>query len=119
MFKNQYLFDIRLAEANTVLRKYPDRVPVICERQKNAPNDCPQIDKRKYLVPNDLSLGQFIYIIRKRLKLPPEKAIFLFINGNIIEASQLLCTVYNNYKDPDNFLYITYTFENTFGTKIN
>jgi GABA(A) receptor-associated protein len=115
MFKNQFLFDKRLADANTVLKKYQDRIPIICERQKNAPNDCPQIDKIKYLVPRDFSLGQFIYVIRNRLNLPPEKAIFLFINGNIIKASTLLSTVYDNNKDPDNFLYITYNFESTFG----
>lgn len=41
------------------------------------------IDKKKYLVPSDLTCGQFVYVIRKRLKLPAEKAIFLFVNGVI------------------------------------
>lgn len=38
------------------------------------------IDKKKYLVPADLTVGQFVYVIRKRIKLSPEKAIFIFVN---------------------------------------
>ncbi len=40
----------------------------------------PDIDKRKFLVPNDITIAQFMWIIRKRIQLAPEKAIFLFVN---------------------------------------
>lgn len=43
-------------------------------------SDIPTIDKKKYLVPADLTVGQFVYVIRKRIKLSPEKAIFIFVN---------------------------------------
>ena len=43
----------------------------------------PEIDKNKYLVPADLTCGQFIYTIRKRLQMPAEKAIFLLVKGVI------------------------------------
>ena len=36
---------------------------------------------RRYLVPSDLTVGQFVYVIRKRIKLSPEKAIFIFAAG--------------------------------------
>ena len=32
-------------------------------------------------MPADLTVGQFVYVIRKRIKLSPEKAIFIFINN--------------------------------------
>lgn len=35
----------------------------------------------RYLVPADLTVGQFVYVIRKRIKLSPEKAIFIFVNN--------------------------------------
>lgn len=35
----------------------------------------------RYLVPGDLTVGQFVYVIRKRIKLTPEKAIFIFVNN--------------------------------------
>jgi GABA(A) receptor-associated protein len=40
----------------------------------------PDIDKRKFLVPSDITMAQFMWIIRKRIQLPAEKAIFLFVN---------------------------------------
>lgn len=41
------------------------------------------IDKRKFLVPSDITVAQFTWIIRKRIQLPAEKAIFLFVNKSI------------------------------------
>jgi len=114
-FKSNHSFEDRFNETSTILERYPDRIPVICERAKNASKDCPDIDKHKYLVPNDLSIGQFVFVIRKRLKITPEKALFLFINGMIPSSSGLISNLYSCYKDKDGYLYVTYTFENTFG----
>lgn len=68
----------RKAEADRIRDKYPDRIPVICEKVDKS--DIPTVDKKKYLVPADLTVGQFVYVIRKRIKLNPEKAIFIFVN---------------------------------------
>jgi GABA(A) receptor-associated protein len=114
-FKNKYNFEDRFIESSRIMFIYPDRLPIICERSISAPSDCPDIDKKKYLIPNDLTVGQFIYVIRQRLQLHPEKAIFLLINGIIPTTSQHMNAIYNLYKDDDGFLYISYTFENTFG----
>lgn len=35
----------------------------------------------RYLVPADLTVGQFVYVVRKRIKLSAEKAIFVFVNN--------------------------------------
>ena len=32
-------------------------------------------------MPADLTVGQFVYVIRKRIKLSPEKAIFIFVDN--------------------------------------
>ena len=114
-FKHRYSVDERWEQAQKVINNYPDRVPIICERANTSSIDCPEIDKNKYLVPKDLSIGQFMYVIRKRLQLPPEKAIFIFIGGTIPHSSQLITYVYECYRDYDGFLYITYSFENVFG----
>lgn len=71
----------RKAEAERIRAKYPDRVPVICEKADRS--DIPDIDKKKYLVPADLTVGQFQYVIRKRIKLAPEKALFVFCANTI------------------------------------
>lgn len=114
-FKTTHTFEERYNETKGIMTRYQDRIPIICEKAINASKDCPDIDKRKYLVPNDLSIGQFMYVIRKRLRLPPEKALFLFINGMIPSSSFLICNIYECYKDVDGYLYVNYTLENTFG----
>jgi GABA(A) receptor-associated protein len=66
-FKKDNNLKLRISESDKILKKYPNRVPIIIERgDKCILND---IDKTKYLVPKDLNMNQFIYIIRKRIKL--------------------------------------------------
>ena len=113
-FKDKYSFYDRQIESDRIIQKYLNRLPIICERAKNA-GDCPTIDKNKYLVPNDFVFGQFMFVIRKRLKLSPEKALFMFIGDTVPHSTQSIKEIYNANKDPDGFLYVRYSFENTFG----
>jgi GABA(A) receptor-associated protein len=107
-------FDVRKAESARMRAKYPDRVPVIVER---APNNesIPHIDNTKYLVPYDLTVCQFVFVLRKRLQLPPERAMFLFIDNKLPPNSALMSVIYEEMRDPDGFLYLRYAGENTFG----
>merc|ERR1711903_102660 len=94
--------------------KHADRIPVICEKAEGS--DIPEIDRKKYLVPQELTVGQFVYVVRKRLRLPAEKAIFIFVDGHLPSTgAALMSQMYKDYKDQDGFLYITYSGENTFG----
>lgn len=74
--------------------------------------------QKKFLVPTDLTIGQFMYVIRKRIKLAPEQAIFLFVAGGTLPPSvSTLQSVYDQYRDEDGFLYIMYSGENVFGNE--
>jgi|TARA_B110000259_G_scaffold188476_1_gene247912 GABA(A) receptor-associated protein len=112
-FRKEHTFDKRKEESKRILEKYPDKIPIILEKQKNS--DVPNIDKQKYLVPNDLTIGQFVYVIRRRLQIQQEKAIFIFIKNILPPTSELINVIYNDYKDDDGFLYVTYSGENAFG----
>ena len=112
-FKNEHPYDKRVVEAKRVRSKYPDRVPIICE--KVCESRIADIDKNKYLVPADLTVGQFIYVIRKRIKIRADEAIFIFINQMLPPTAALIGTVYEEQKDRDGFLYVTYSGEKTFG----
>lgn len=61
---------------------------MICERADRS--EIEDIDKKKYLVPADLTVGQFVYVIRKRIKLAPEKAIFIFVNNTLPPTGMFL-----------------------------
>jgi len=113
-FKKEFDFDTRKDESSRIKEKYPDRVPIIVE--KSVKSDIAGIDKKKYLVPQDLTIGQFIYILRKRIDLTAEKAIFLFTEKNIIPpTASIISEIYEQYKNDDGFLYLIYAGENTFG----
>jgi len=113
-FKDEHPFEKRKAEAERIRQKYADRIPVICEKVEKS--DIATIDKKKYLVPSDLTVGQFVYVIRKRIKLSPEKAIFIFVDEVLPPTAALMSSIYEEHKDEDGFLYITYSGENTFGS---
>lgn len=112
-FKEKFPLQKRKDEAEKILQKYPDRVPIIVEKFPGS--DIPEIDKKKYLVPSDLTVGQFVYVVRKRIKLLPEQAIYLFVNNTLPPTSSLISQVYKEHKDADNFLYFLYSGESTFG----
>ncbi|KAL5163630.1 Autophagy-related protein 8C [Glycine soja] len=71
----------------------------------------------RYLVPADLTVGQFVYVVRKRIKVSAEKAIFVFVNNTLPPTAALMSSIYEENKDDDGFLYMTYSGENTFGSR--
>lgn len=103
----------RQAESNNILTKYPGRVPVIVRKSPNS--RLKDIDKKKFLVPSDLTIGQFIYVIRKRIQLAPTQALFLFVNNTLPATISPISVIYENNKNEDGFLYIEYNSEETFG----
>lgn len=112
-YKDKKSFDERVEESTRVLKKYPERIPIVIEKIQNS--DVPDIDKQKFLAPKDLTCGQFISILRKRINIQPEKALYIMINDGIYSNTVTLSSLYIDNKDEDGMLYIYYTTENTFG----
>jgi GABA(A) receptor-associated protein len=104
----------RIKKSQQILEKYPDRVPLIIKPSETDRNSYP-IDKSKYITPRDLMLAQLQQIIRKRIRFPPEKALFLFINNKMYPVTAIVGSLYDSNKDKDGFLYVTYCQESTFG----
>ena len=46
----------------------------------------------------DLTVGQFVYVIRKRIKLAPEKAIFIFVDEVLPPTAALMSAIYEEHK---------------------
>ena len=61
-------------ESSRILQKYPERVPVICEKGIGA--NLPDIDRKKYLCPNDISIANFMYN-KKKNKVTRKKVVFI------------------------------------------
>lgn len=112
-YKEENNFERRKAEGEKIRKKYPDRVPVIVEKSPKA--SIVELDKKKYLVPSDLTVGQFYYLIRKRVELRPEDALFFFVNNCIPPTSTTMGTLYEAHHEEDYFLYIAYSDESVYG----
>ena len=114
----------RKEESSKIRDKFPDRIPVICEKAEKT--DIPAINKNKYLVPavcdkywqrKDLTVGQFVYVIRKRVKLAPEKAIFIFIRDILPAAAATMDVIFEEHKDEDGF-YMRFVKRNATDAKL-
>lgn len=101
-YKEKNSFEKRLNDAENALKKFPDRVPIIVERRqfpslnpfyKNK-KDHVDLKNDKYLVPKDLTVGQFLSLIRKNLNLRADEALYLFINNNIPLFTSTLGSIY-------------------------
>lgn len=114
-FKSENSFDYRVATSSKIRARYPDRIPVIVERAKKA-GDAPEIEKTKFLVPHDITVGKFMHDLRKHMTtLAPQKTIYLFVNNSLPPTASLMSAIYADYHDKDGFLYITYAGEEIFG----
>jgi GABA(A) receptor-associated protein len=51
----------------------------------------------------------------QRIKISPDFAICVYVNGNIVSGTQLMSAIYDEHADQDGFLYLVYGAENTFG----
>ena len=59
---------------------------------------------------------KFAYIIRKKVQLQKDQALFLFVNGkDALKGDTPLLQVYESKKDADGFLYVAYSTENVLG----
>lgn len=103
----------RTAEVERLRKKNPNAVPIILAKQPDSL--IPDIEKKKYLVSEELTFGHFVCTVRKRIKLKPEQAIFMYVNNELLPMTETIRQVYNKHKDEDGFLYITYTGENVYG----
>jgi GABA(A) receptor-associated protein len=102
------------SQSSKIFEKYPDKIPIIVNKYDKE-KTLPDINKKKYIVPKEMNFTKFIYIIRKRINLSSEKAIFITINGKLCPSNSTMGEIYQDNKNDDGFLYIIYSSENTFG----
>ncbi|EGF82245.1 hypothetical protein BATDEDRAFT_87011 [Batrachochytrium dendrobatidis JAM81] len=113
----EHSFERRAAESRRILDSFPDRVPIIVERSASwASKPLPYMEKKKFLCPGDITVGQFQSVIRRRLELNQQQGLFLTVANKFLPpSSALLSQVYAEHSDQDGFLYVVYATENVFG----
>ena len=142
-YKHEHSLEQRRFESERIRRRYPDRIPVIVQpcsfssissssilsnslfrsfSSSSSSSSChdwtlERLENEKFLVPSELSFGQFAYNIRRRLRLRAEHALFFYIGsyGKQPMLSSTMDILYNEHKDTDGFLYVCYADEKVFG----
>jgi GABA(A) receptor-associated protein len=115
-YRKNVPFDERKLKAALILKQHLDRVPVVVECSEQLQSTYP-LNKNKFIVPIDLTLSQFIFVIRKHMKLDPSHAIFVFINNKMHPITAIMGNLYQDQKDEDGFMYLNIFHESTFGKK--
>ncbi|XP_073778324.1 microtubule-associated protein 1 light chain 3 gamma [Danio rerio] len=114
-FKQRKCLATRKDEVCTIRSKFPNKLPVIVERYLRE-KKLPLLDKSKFLVPNELTLGQFVSLLRSKIALEASQALYLLVSGkNMSCLSASMGEVYSQFRDPDGFLYMTYASQDMFG----
>jgi len=113
-YRKSVTFDERKLKASLILNKHPDRIPVVVECSEALQAIHP-LKKNKFIVPYELTLAQFMFVIRKHMKLEPEHAIFVFINNRLHPTTSLMGVIYAQEKEEDGFMYLDVFQESTFG----
>ncbi|XP_006781386.1 microtubule-associated proteins 1A/1B light chain 3C [Neolamprologus brichardi] len=117
-FKQRKCLATRKNEVCSIRSKFPNKLPVIVERYIRE-RTLPLLDKTKFLVPYELTLGQFLCLLRNKIALDSTQALFLLVAEKSMSCmSSNMGEVYTRYRDADGFLYITYASQEMFGAPL-
>lgn len=88
---------------------------IILERSPKERN-LEELKRKKFLVPEDMPLIHFQGIIRRRLNISPEKALFFLINADtVVSLTRQMDEIFRDYKAQDGCLHIFYASQDCFG----
>lgn len=98
------------SHVESILRKYPDKLPILVRPKLPL-----KLHRHKFLVPYDLTFGQFLHVLRKHLKIESSDAVITFVNNKLMEPFRPMIDIYRLEKSPDKFLIIDCSLESAFG----
>lgn len=102
---------------NVIICKFTSKsFQVIIEKYSKSKVDV--LERNKFLIPSDMTIGQLHLLLRKR-RLDPKVGFWFFVKDLIPSASMTMGQLYQENKDDDGFLYIAYSDENVFGLQIH
>jgi GABA(A) receptor-associated protein len=126
-FKKKYSLDERKNITIKILEKYEDKCPIYLSIDKQILSNIDSMfikNINRYIVTSNLTLTQFLSILRKKINFSQNESLTLFveiyndkkiINSILAPLTSSIGSIYNNYKDEDGFIYLNIVKENVFG----
>jgi GABA(A) receptor-associated protein len=112
---DNYTLSEKIEYSCKLSKKYPDRIPVIVEKSKEI-----TLTNYKYLLPKQITVSTFLSIIRTKMNITENQALFTFVKTRnldyvMVPMSETISSVFETHRSEDGFLYIRFSVENTFG----
>nr|XP_012606595.1 microtubule-associated proteins 1A/1B light chain 3C-like [Microcebus murinus] len=93
--------------------RFPNKIPVIVERYPRE-KFLPLLNKTKFLVSQELTMTQFLSIIRSHVVPRATEAFCLLVNNkNLLNINVTMAETYKDWKDKDGFMCMTYASQET------
>ena len=103
----------RKSISDHLLNNYPNMVPIHISRKFNYEK---KIKKNKFLTPRNMTLNNFILIIRQKIIIDQYKSLCICHKDKLLNINDTLGFLFDNYKNKtDNILYLFYITETSFG----
>jgi hypothetical protein len=105
-----------MTKIQNLLTKYPDRVPIVLSSKTYIKGN-----PLRFIVPLNLTVTQFMVLLRTKIELKQEEAIFIFVKDMqtgqdiMVQSSVTMESLYSQYKDKDNLLNLFFEKEAVFG----
>lgn len=125
-YRRKHSAEYRRSESEDIRHLHPDRIPIIAEVHPTSHDallgDRDVAVRYKYLVPDEMNVANFLIVLRRRMQVPSDQALYLFVTdaagstSRLITGGQMLSAVYERHKSvEDGYLYVVYATESTFG----
>ena len=124
-FRKRFKFEERKEITDKILGKYEEKCPIYLsfDSQLNLKS---LKNYNRYIVTNNLTLSQFLMIVKKKINFDATESLSLFIeiydknSSNIKDTilaslSSSIASIYDINKNEDGFLYMRLVKENVFG----
>lgn len=114
-FKDKQKELVNRKEYLKIKSKFQDKVPVII---KSYNQNSPKLLKHKFLVNEDLNIGEFLYVLRKQFQTKHNEAVFLFFKNKLLTSHICMKDIEHEVlsdANSDGFVYIVISTETTFG----
>ncbi|XP_074318236.1 uncharacterized protein LOC141655033 [Silene latifolia] len=98
----------RKAESSRIREAYPDRIPVVVGKSDIADINDYNNKKKRYLVPADMTVDSFGWVIREKVDISMKMNILLFVKNVLQPDGATMLAIFAEHKDEDGFLYVTY-----------